>query len=105
MLLAVCLLRGDQVCSVPTEVAAANRARWLAELSEALCEAQQLLFRLDLTGSSRSTSAELYQMIEAARLEVRSLSVSRSIKAHDENHPKWTNLQPRQIDPWSRISS
>jgi len=61
------------VGSVPSEVAAANRARWLTDLSEALCEAQQLLFRLDLSGSSRSAAADLYQMIEAARLEVRSL--------------------------------
>jgi hypothetical protein len=91
--------------SVPTEVAVADNARWLAELSDALVEAQQLLFRLDLPSSSRSTAAELYQMIEATRLEVRSLTVSRSFNPRDEKHPKWTNLSPWQIEPWSQKNS
>jgi len=91
------------VCSAPTEIAAAERARWLAELSDALCEAQQLLFRLDFAESSRSTAAELYQMIEAARLEVRSLG-RRSFASPNQKHPDWSNLTPRQIDPWPRAS-
>jgi hypothetical protein len=100
-----CFCAGDQVCSVPTEVAAAGRARWLAELSDALLEAQQLLFRLDLSGSSRSTAADLYQMIEAARLEVRSLRASRSFNPRDEKRPEWINFPPQQTDPWSQKRS
>jgi hypothetical protein len=61
----------------------------LAELSGALTEAQQLLFELDPV--LHSDTCELYQRIEAARLEVRLLQLSRSkapkrtkFGAHDE---------------------
>ena len=89
--------------SVPIELRVADRARCLAELSGALTEAQQLLF-------------ELYQRIEAARLEVRLLQFSRSkapkrteFGAHDEgalsnSHrkvaPAAERLQERREGGW-----
>ena len=75
--------------SVPIELRVAERARCLAELSGALTEPQQLLFELDPV--LHSDACELYQRIEAARMEVRLLQLSRSkapkrteFGAHDE---------------------
>lgn len=69
--------------SVPTEAPAARRARWLAELSEALNEAHQLLIGLDIRPEQRGEARELYLRIEAARLEVQSLRLSRSLNARE----------------------
>ena len=68
---------GSTVCSVPTEIAAAERARWLAELSCALRDAQRLLFELDLETAVAPDAGELFQAIEAAQIEIRSLQLSR----------------------------
>ena len=65
---------------VPTDVRAADRARWLANISEALDAARDALVVLDLKTEERELGRELYLSIEAARLEVRSLRLSRSIR-------------------------
>lgn len=71
---------GGSMCSVPTDVPAAERARWLANISEALDAARDALVVLDLKTEERELGRELYLSIEAARLEVRSLRLSRSIR-------------------------
>lgn len=84
------------MCSVPIEAPAAQRARWLAELSDVL-DAARLLF-LDpefLTGRHPETR-ELFLRIEAARLEVRSLRLSRSFMSEEEKAPKWIESLPWQ---------
>jgi hypothetical protein len=79
------------MCSVPTEAPAAIRARWLAELSEALDSAQRLLARLNSVDAD-SAALELYARIEAARFEVRSLRLSRQGIQRNEDDPEWTGF-------------
>ena len=76
---------------VPASVTAAQRARWLAELSEALGEAQQLLW--DLRPNMRDMEAlDLAARVEAARAQVRSLSIARSNGTFPELPPEWAGL-------------
>lgn len=83
------------MCSVPTETpAAAERAQWLAELSNALNEAHQLLSGLSIRSEQRSDAVELHLRIEAARLEVQSLQLSRSLQPRQEYLAGWTGSQP-----------
>jgi hypothetical protein len=89
-------LQGKDVCSVPAEVPPAERARWLGELSEALNEAHRLLCRIDFRGNERSEALELYLRIEAARLEVQSLQLSRSLQPRQQSHREWANSPPWQ---------
>jgi hypothetical protein len=77
------------MCSVPFEVPAAERARWLAELSEALEDASRLFRRSDIGNLPRADVFEVYMRIEAARLEVQSLRLSRSLRLRDRNGSEW----------------
>jgi hypothetical protein len=70
-----------------------DRARWLADLSQALRDAQQLLFELDLS-KCRAEAGELFHRIEAAQAEVRQLQLSRSCDALETKDPKWTKFTP-----------
>jgi hypothetical protein len=79
---------------LPTEMPPAGRARWLAELADALDEALRLLLELDLNGGAAAEARDLYVRIEAARLEVQSLRLSRSIAPRTEPDPEWSNLIP-----------
>lgn len=84
--------RGNEVCSVPTELPAAERARWLAELSEALDRAHQALVQLRLPIESRAEAIDLFHRIEAAKLEVQSLRLSRSLNPRNEPDPSRTDF-------------
>lgn len=77
--------------SVPTEVPAADRARWLAEVADALEQAHRLLFELDLENDATADALDLYVRIEAARLEVQSLRLSRTVAPRNPADPNWTN--------------
>ena len=77
------------VCSTPVEVPAAARARWLAELAQALDQADGLLRRLGSAGRHAVTVAELSLRIEVAKREVEFLRLSGR-----QADPKWTNLRP-----------
>jgi len=79
------------MCSVPIQVPPAERARWLAELAQALEDAQRLFHQLDLRSMARANASELYMRIEAARLEVQSLQLSRSLRPRAQFPPKQTN--------------
>ena len=89
------------VCGVPTEVPAAERARWLAELSEALTEANRLLASMD-PGARHPELRELFLRIEAARLEIQSLRLSRSLNPREEDSPKRIELPPWQAGATQR---
>lgn len=86
------------MCSVPTEVSAAERARWLAELAEALTDAHELLHRLSFVERENGLASELYLRIEGARLEVQALRLSRSLNGRQETCPEWT-----EADPWRDV--
>jgi hypothetical protein len=75
-------------------VPAAERARWLAELAQSLNEAQDLLGQLDWAGVKRAEALEVFLRIEAARLEVESLRLSRSLQPRLDFAPEWTGSQP-----------
>jgi hypothetical protein len=72
------------------DISAAERAQWLAELSGALDDARGIASLLELNGTSRGEALELYLRIEAARLEVQSLQLSRSLRRREELDLKWT---------------
>ena len=73
--------------SVPTDVPAAERARWLAEVAEALDAARDLIVRLNFSADEES-ALDLYLRIETARMEVRSLSLSRSLQSRPQLGPE-----------------
>ena len=82
-------MRGDR-----SEDAASARARWLAELADALLQAQDLAWRLGQAVGSNPASMDLYGRIEALRGEVRSLQLRPGGTSMDENDPKWTSKSP-----------
>ena len=63
------------------EPSAAARTRWLAELSQALADAQALLWGLGAAGFSPE-ALSLYGQIEAALAEVRSLKLQENRRAN-----------------------
>ena len=82
-------LPGARVSSVPTQVPAAERARWLTDVSNALDEARHVLTNLSLADEDYGLAIDLHVRIEAALFEVRSLRLSRSLQPRDEISPKW----------------
>jgi acyl-CoA reductase-like NAD-dependent aldehyde dehydrogenase len=72
----------------------AERARWLAEVAEALDAANELLHRLRLIEAESAIVDELYLHIEGARLEVQSLRLSRSLNARQQTRPEWSESGP-----------
>lgn len=84
--------RGAKVSSVPIGMPAAERARWLAEVSNALDEARHILTTLSLPEEDYGLAMDLHIRIEAARFEVRSLRLSRSVQPRDKVSPNWTEF-------------
>ena len=78
---------------VPTDLAAAERLRWLDELSGALQDAQELLWRLGAGKPGSADALDLSARIETAAAEVRSLSFARPRPESRESAPEWTNQQ------------
>jgi hypothetical protein len=58
---------------VPIEVSSAERARWLAELAKAIDEAQKVAWRLGVQEGDDAEAKDLYERLEAARVEVDAL--------------------------------
>lgn len=79
---------------VPADLSGVARAKWLAELSEALHEAHNLMWRLGIGDSGGPAAMELYLRIEAARLEVRALRLGRRYQMIDDSDPKWSEPLP-----------
>lgn len=76
---------------MPTDVPAAERAKWLAEVSEALDAAHDLIVRLDFS-ADEACALDLHLRIETARMEVRSLRLSRSLHSRPKFHAERINL-------------
>lgn len=81
----------------PGDEAAAQRARWLAELSEALDAALRLLMGLGVTATDHRHAIELYLRIERARQAVQSLRMRRGSGPGELSDPKWTGSVPWQL--------
>jgi hypothetical protein len=71
----------------------------LAELANALEEAQQLAWHLSM-GSERAAEAlDLYGQLEAARVEVQSLRLRRANGIRSDSGPDWIHLGgSRELD-------
>jgi hypothetical protein len=88
--------RGVSVDRLANDNSAAERARWLAELAEALDDARLLVKAL---GAARGEigPVELYARIEAVRLQVQAMRLRRSYGGQREFGPEWIN-----DIPWKR---
>jgi hypothetical protein len=89
--------RGATMYSIPVEIPAAARARWLAEVAETLEQAESLLNRLRHSGRHAALLIELEMRLQAAKGEVESLRGSRPPRV--ESGPTWTNLPPWRSNP------
>lgn len=81
---------------VSGEDSARRRARWLAELAQALDEARHLVKLLG-AAEGRIEAVELYTRIEAVRLEVQAIRLRRSAVRDQDLGSEWT----KDI-PWKR---
>jgi hypothetical protein len=77
------------VIRVPTDVYAAERARWLAELAQALGEAQELVNCLAVAGGGYIETLDVCARLEAARAEVQSLRRSGTRETRPYVDRKW----------------
>jgi hypothetical protein len=80
---------------VPGAGPAVQRARWLAELSEALDEARGLVKRLG-AADGQLQAVELYARIEAMRLEIEAIRLGRRYAVREEVDPEWIGSLPWQ---------
>ena len=87
---------GSLVVRVPNEDSAAQRARWLAELADALDDARHLVKELGAE-EGRIEAVELYARIESVRLVVQAMRLRRSYGGGEDSRPEWT----KDI-PWKR---
>jgi hypothetical protein len=78
---------------VSSQEHAADRARWLAELSAALDDARRLVKQLG-ADEGRIEAVELYARIEAARLQIQAMRLMEPV-AERQLHPQW-----RENVPW-----
>jgi len=85
------------VVRLPTDVTVAQRARWLAELSEALDEARSVIWRLAMEEVCNIDALDLSARVEAAKAEVQSMRLSRMDRSSIQNDPNWSGPVP-----WNR---
>ena len=72
----------------PKETAAAERARWLADLSLALDETHKLASELGIPRMHSAEAAELWARLSAARAQVQGLRLGRADDETDDHDPK-----------------
>jgi hypothetical protein len=83
----------------PNDVSAAERARLLSELSRALKEARCSLIELGISSERRAEALDLFIRIEAARLELQSLQLSRAVVLKQEPSQELGELLTCQLWP------
>lgn len=71
---------------------AAERARWLAELSLAVDQAQRIAWSLGVTEASVAEVEGLYRRLEAARIEIEALRRGALPPRRAELDPLWISL-------------
>ncbi len=84
------------VIRVRNEEAAVRRTHWLAELAAALDEARRLTKELG-AAEGRIEAVELYARIEAVRLEIQAMRLTRMSGGGRNFDPDW-----RETLPWKR---
>ena len=78
---------------LPNEGAGAARARWLAEIAQALEEARHVIKQLGADGG-RIEILDLYERIDALALDVESMRRMRSSPGREHLRPEWTQNVP-----------
>ena len=81
---------------MPTADSTARRARWLAELADALDEARRVVKQLAIE-ESRFDAIELSARIEAAKLEVHTMRLKRSPGGGHDFGPEWSKDIPWKL--------
>jgi len=81
------------VIRVPNEGSAAARARWLAEVAEALEEARQVMKQLG-AATGGIEMVHLYDRIDALAVDVESARRMRSTRPPAQLHPEWAKNVP-----------
>ena len=84
---------------VPVDVAAAERAQWLAELAQVLEQAQELVSRLAVAEGRRGEALDVFARLEAARAEVQLLRRARISEIPENLDPDRRN-QLSWNRPW-----
>ena len=75
------------------DMVAVQRAEWLVKLSEALDEAQGLIWHLGEPGIDGAEVLELSERIDAVRAELCSFRLGR-VRELTEVSPEWINCSP-----------
>ena len=73
----------------PDQVVAMERARWLADLAEAIAQAQKLAWSLGVAEGDSEEARDLYARLEALRTEVESLRFDGWVDVRREIDPAW----------------
>ena len=76
---------------------AAERSQWLAEIAQAVDEAQRLTKRLGASAADSAAAKEIYDSLEAIRIEVDSLRRGGWVVRRGDIDPNRTHLFP-----WNR---
>jgi hypothetical protein len=76
---------------------ALERSRWLAEVADAIDEAQRLARKLSSSEGNAVAAKEIHGRLEAIRIEVDSLRRGGWVPRSREIDPMWTGLSP-----WNR---
>lgn len=71
---------------------AAERARWLAELAQAIDQAQRLAWSLGAAEASVAEIEGVYRRLESARIEIETLRRGAWPARRAEPDPMWTSL-------------
>jgi hypothetical protein len=74
-----------------------GRAQWLAELADALEQAQQIAWTLGVSEGSSPDARDLYGRLEAVRIEVESLRQGHWSRLPADYDPKWLGLAPNHL--------
>ena len=75
--------------------AAAERSRWLAELAEAVAQAQRLARALGAPEGKCAPAKEVYRRLESVRIEVEALRRGGWGTSPTKIDPNWMNLMPK----------
>ncbi len=74
---------------VPDQAVALERARWLAELAQAIGQAQKLAWSLGVLEGDSEQARELYARLELVRAEVESLRFGDWAETPQEVDAEW----------------
>lgn len=85
----------------PDQAVALERARWLAELAQAIAQAQRLAWTLGVIEGDSEEARELYGRLEQVRAEVESLRFGEWTETRQEVDAEWLK---DLLDPGGRHS-